>query len=239
MRDISLVAKARDTASCSVILIFLNLFKTFTIVKDQGAYKSMDVKKITTNLYPVRQECPAKINPKCFCKMTSIFFILYFSDINQTIIEDSTDTPQDGQTIGDPEEDNEGNIFDVFDEEIPKKPPKLKDIDFFLPEVPEKANKTKKKKKSSKLSIQLPNESPDSSSESVDNSEATLRKLFEEYDPDKDSSDDDSQSSANEEEFKTTIHGDQDYILNNVTETVGAGSLKKRIAHDPSIEVCY
>ena len=130
----------------------------------------------------------------------------------------------------------------MFEEEIPKKPPKLKDIDFFLPEVPEKTNKTKKKKKASKTDknfIQLPNESPDSSSESVDNSEATLRKLFEEYDPDKDSSDDDSQSSANEEEFKTTIHGDQDYILNNVTETVGAGSLKKRIAHDPSIEVCY
>eukprot|EP00112_Aurelia_sp_Birch-Aquarium-sp1_P012553 Seg2639.3 transcript_id=Seg2639.3/GoldUCD/mRNA.D3Y31 product="hypothetical protein" protein_id=Seg2639.3/GoldUCD/D3Y31 len=162
-------------------------------------------------------------------------------DVNQTN-ENSTETQQDGQETEDAEEDIEGNIFDVFEEEIPKKPPKLKDIDFFLPEVPEKTSKTKKRKKSSKTDknfMKLLNESPDSSSESVDDSEATLRKLFEEYDPDKDSSDEDSQCSANEDEFKTTVHGDQDYILNNVTETVGAGSLKKRVAHDPSIEVCY
>ena len=84
-------------------------------------------------------------------------------------------------------ENNEGaeekNIFNII-EDLPKKPPKLKDVNFFETEKVDSVLKSKKKKGSKKHNARpLDENSGDSSSDIFDNSEATLRQIFDSYDP--------------------------------------------------------
>ena len=128
------------------------------------------------------------------------------------------------------------NIFDVIEEDIPKKPPKLKDIDFFEAEVVTGETKKRKlsgsKEKQNFVSDQQ-DSSVESSSESVDNSEDTLRQIFEECDPlvahDL--------AKENTISVKATSKETSSATKGKVRETVGLGSLKKRIAHNPNVEV--
>ncbi|XP_065069883.1 RNA exonuclease 1 homolog isoform X2 [Rhopilema esculentum] len=127
------------------------------------------------------------------------------------------------------------NIFDIIEEDIPKKPPKLKDIDFFEAEVV--TGETKKRKISGSKGKQnlvsdQQDSSVESSSESVDNSEDTLRQIFEECDPlvahDL--------AKENTISVKATSKEASSTSMGKVRETVGLGSLKKRIAHNPNVE---
>ena len=81
------------------------------------------------------------------------------------------------------EEIEEKNIFEVIDV-VPKKPPKLKDVNFFELERDETVSRAKKKKTSKKKNSKGHSEGPkDSSSDSFENSGAMLKKTFDSYDP--------------------------------------------------------
>ena len=77
----------------------------------------------------------------------------------------------------------EKNLFEMIDV-VPMKPPKLKDVNFFELEKDETMSRAKKKKTSKKRNGKPYGEdTKDSSSDSFDNSEVTLKKIFDSYDP--------------------------------------------------------
>ena len=177
-----------------------------------------------------------------------ILYFLYFTEVAEDIDSESRDkdegkTGENGTVVTADPSTIEENLPENLE---PLKPPKLRDLNFFAsasPEPPSKQGKRKRQKvHSSKLSktVKIPDSdsSSESSSESVDNSEATMREIFEAYDPLSAAETIGSSGRVSaKKRLKRTVHGDLDYIADNVVETVGAGSLKKRIAHNQIAEV--
>jgi len=132
------------------------------------------------------------------------------------------------------EEIEEKNIFEVIDV-VPKKPPKLKDVNFFELERDETVSRAKKKKTSKKKNSKGHSEGPkDSSSDSFENSGAMLKKTFDSYDPN--TAEDSVLADSAGEDSQTSLTSREDSTSDAARETVGAGSIKRRIAHNPNIE---
>ena len=77
----------------------------------------------------------------------------------------------------------EKSLFEII-EAVPKKPPQLTDVNFFEVEKADNLSKNKKKKASKRHNNKPCGEnSKDSSSVTFNNSETTLKMIFDSYDP--------------------------------------------------------
>eukprot|EP00794_Sanderia_malayensis_P007732 gene7732-8572_t len=131
----------------------------------------------------------------------------------------------------------------VDENEKQLKPPTLKDINFFGGGHSDDNHHVKRKRKrkpqhndSSHVDVAL---FSDSSTELFDNSEETLRKIFEDYSPSK-AANADHLSAATKQHTppsKKTNLAEEPCAPANTGPTVGIGSLKKRVAHNPKAEV--
>ncbi len=161
-------------------------------------------------------------------------------------VNEDENAPKDEEETPTREEQKESKEPDAKTEnppEIikPQKPAQLKDLNFFAFESPKKVAVKRKRKKVKSSYHDDDASSSESSSESVDDSEETLRKIFEDYDPASvvEAVGDDvvGKEFTDERSAKTTADSETESGSASFVETVGVGSLKKRIAHSAKGQV--